>query len=272
MRNSVNILEIVPKEINEGTSVENYAFDLLKGEYGYLKITGCMPGINHEDLREKVAMTILKTLGFMAADVELFEMEDNTPAWMSYDLLGKDEIAVEIDYTSPHIDSINSEDIFIAHMEELENKILMLPDITNEEVSFIKKRMIEIILMSLLLDNYDFKKNNTQICYNKISKKYKDVMCYDYGVAFAPDAIQKNWIFSKLTKEEVFYNLFKFYGNELSPLVSKINELITAEYIDKTLEECEALEISSIKDGILDNLVSMNALANYFNNNKQNII
>ena len=126
--------------------------------------------------------------------------------------------------------------------------------------------------MDLIIDHYDRKSDNFKIIYDESTKKYLPPIAYDYGVAFEPDAIQKNGIFAVLKNEEVMYYMIKFYYPQISNLINNISNRLTDENLFSLLTQDELRELDSKKiyDQIKSRLAQMNTFLEYENINIKN--
>lgn len=249
--------ERIKDNINDGTSFEGMVVNKFTGERGYLKVTGSMLGIYNEDINEFLSCMIMKELGFLAPDIDLIEY-DEQDAWVSYDLLEDGDIAYDLEFSYyKGEEEMDHESIFVDYMNSLYECCSKL----GSEQDRIFGEIVRVLFMDCLLDNCDFKSNNFKIAMDE-NHYPKRVMCYDYGVAFNENAIQRNGIFHLLQNDEIMTYLVKYYPNELNDLVENIRERITPGFINSILdrEECSYIDKNVYFNVLINNIIEMNSI------------
>lgn len=248
--------------IEDGTAAMFLATNPLNNQTGILKENGCMLGITNEDLREKLASIILNLCGVEAANVDLFIDDNNNKYCFSYNVLQNNQKHIELKTKNPNITE-NKEDIFNQYIKGISASIICLPGITKEQYENIKKRILEIHFMDLIIDHYDRKPDNYKIIYDSNNREYIPPIAYDYGVAFMPDARQKNGIFFYLSNEEVMSYMVKHHFEILKSLIKSIRTNLTDDKLKQILMQDEfqglnpSLVYSQIKNRInqLENIL-----------------
>lgn len=231
--------------VKDGTAAMYLATNPYNNKSGVLKENGCMIGINHEDLREKLASTIINLCGIECADIELCIDDNGNKYCLSYNVLKEGQKHIELN--SHTLSSVDKEEIWKEYIKKISNSIMCLPQITLEEYQKIKTRILEIIFMDLIIDHYDRKVNNSKIIYDTNTKKYLPSIGYDYGSAFNPYSHQKNGIFFYLTNEEVMQFLIKYHCQEIIFLINNVRETLNDNILNSILNQEQYQELDTKK-------------------------
>lgn len=243
-----------------GTSAIFMALNPHNNRYGILKENGRMIGVENEDLREKLASTILNICGVACAEVDLCMDNNNKHYALSYSILGENQGHVELEYSGNLVDSEDKELVFNEYFKNVFASIIVLPGITMTDYHAIRKRILEIYFMNIIVGNYDDKSDNMKIIYDGDTKMYLPPIAYDYGIAFSPDSLNNNGIFHRLMPNEVMFYLIKNYHAELKELIDRIKNNLTLERIIEILsdEEYEPLGQMQTYNYIKFKLIMMN--------------
>lgn len=202
---------------------------------GILKQTGAVVDVEHEDLRTLLATTVLKSCGISCADVDLYVDDAGKHYWLSYDVLSKNQEHVELVYSGNILDSRDNETIFNYYFKHVLSSVIVLPGITLEQFTTIKKSILEHYFINVIIGNYDDKSDNMKIIYDKASKQYIPPTGYDYGTSFAPDSLINNGIFGHLLPNEVMYFLIKNYYDDLKEVIDRVTQTLTSEKVIEIL-------------------------------------
>lgn len=245
----------------DGTAVENIVVNNENHRKGYLKITGCMVGIEDEDLNEYTAIRILKDLGLNAADIDLV-IDDSKNAWVSYDLLDETEEAVELGFgelplSYEELKMESPEKLFLLYIKNMEESTSIFKEKSHE--MFVE--LLKSLLMDSILENHDFKSDNKKFAVDKKTGIPNSLMYYDYGVAFNKNSIQKHNIFISQESKTIIFYLFKYYYDELKEFIHDVSNKITPEYLVNMLSD----SVYTTKTKVLYYETIMNNM-NYVNN------
>ena len=126
--------------IEDGTAARFLALNPYNNKYGVLKLNGCMVGLQHEDLREKLASKILNICGVPCAEVDLCVDDDNKHYCLSYNVLEQNQEHVNLAYSGELVDSDDKELVFNEHFKKIFASIVVLSGITNMQYHAIRKR------------------------------------------------------------------------------------------------------------------------------------
>lgn len=246
--------------IKDGTSAMYLATNPHNNRSGILKENGCMLGVDNEDLREKLASTIISICGLDTADIELCIDDNGNKYALSYNVLKENQKHIAL--SSFTITSTDKEEIWKEYIRKISNSIMCLPQINLEQYSDIRKRILELHFMDLIIDHYDRKVDNNKIIYDTNTKKYLPSIGYDYGSAFNPHSHQKNGIFFYLTNEEVMQFLIKFHYNDLQFLINNTRTTLNDNILNLILsqEEYQELDTNTIHNQIRQRINQLNSI------------
>jgi len=261
--------------VKDGTAAMYLATNPHNNRSGILKENGSMLDIDNEDLREKLASTIISMCGLDTADIELCIDDKGNKYTLSYNVLKENQKHIAL--SSFIITSTDKEEIWKEYMRKISNSIMCLPQINLEQYSNIRKRILELHFMDLIIDHYDRKADNNKIIYDENTKQYLPPIGYDYGMAFNPN--NKNGIFCFLTNEEVMQFLIKFHYNDLEFLIKNTRATLNENILNLILsqEEYQELDTNTIHNQIrqrlnqLDSILMGQTIETNVEQNKDNI-
>lgn len=241
--NIEDLINIDTSFVKDGCSAMYLATNPYNNKNGILKENGCMLNVTNEDVREKLASTIINICGIDTAEIELCKDKNGNNYCLSYNVLKENQTHVELE--NKHISETDKEEIWNKYIQNISTSIISLPQITLEEFQNIKNRILEIHFMDLIIDHYDRKTDNSKIIYDKSTKQYLPPIAYDYGASFNPNSQQKNGIFTYLSNEEVMYFLIKNHYQELSFLINNVRKTLNDNILNLILNQKEYQELNS---------------------------
>ena len=257
----LNIKELINIDydfVNDGTSAMYLATNPYNNKTGILKKNGCMLGVTNEDLREKLASTIINMCGIDTALIELCIDDNGTKYALSYNVLKENQKHIEL---SPVIiKSTIKEEIWKEYIRKISASIMCLPQINLEQYLNIRKRILELHFMDVIIDHYDRKVDNNKIIYDENTKQYLPTIGYDYGIAFCPN--KTNGIFNFLTNEEVMHFLIKFHYNDLEFLIKNTRTTLNENTLNLILsqEQYQALDTNEIHNQLRRRLNQLDSI------------
>lgn len=222
--------------MTKGTSAEFIGVNKLNNRKGIHKQNGCMLGVYHEDVREKLASQIFDMLRIPHADIELiYDDKTKENSCFSYYIINDNE---KLESPTPNKydpESVKSVQNYINNYCE---SVKSIEGITEEDIPAIKKNLAQMLYMDCILDHYDRKDDNMELVVDKDTGKYiRTSPWYDYGVAFQRESLQQNGIFQALDNKEVMQQLFENYFDDIQDLHKNVKENITPKYIKELLHQ-----------------------------------